>query len=450
MESNQFDEKTDPTDDIDDPGAVFNFPFTIDSESVRFLNTHGRIFFIIRGLPGTRKKVLGNFLEELYNGSKMYWADKVFLGPVAGPRSKKAVGESHVICYGKIEKYMQDNVPVIINRNSNVRGFEVTRYIRLALLYGYTIILAETNRKVSTSPELLRLSNTKRLGKGYLNDRVKQWDEIYPLYTGWFLRPLDGLHLQMRYAEISSVAAEKGWNIPKISHAEALIFCLGRLCSFGKEPEDQLYCDSDKVKDSYGAKHTLTVFGYAVVDNIVLAAVSLNEDQLSMIANPDDKEECSVKTATGIQVDDWEATKCSVNLEDVVSATTDREEPSKLEKLDQVPSADTVSFIVLGRTEKHQGRDFIYDKELCNSLKRFSRERMSEGVPRGEQLSLDQIDIYKVEDEFLIVDSRTVQVDTVFTGFYQSYSVSTLPCRHFNSKKGCQYGSICRFSHKPL
>ncbi|XP_064478008.1 uncharacterized protein LOC135391619 [Ornithodoros turicata] len=345
---------------------------------------------------------------------------------------------------------MRDNVPVIVNRNSNVRRMEMWPYIRLALRYGYTIILAETHNRISSDTELLVLSNTERLDETYLNDRIKQWEEVYPLYTGWFLRPSDGLHLQMRYAEISSIAVENGWNIPKICHAEALVFCLGRLCSFGKEPEDQVYCDSDKVKDSYGSKHTLAIFGYAVVDNIVLAAVNLNEDQQSMIDNPDDKEECSVKTAAGIQVDDWEATKCSVNIEDIVCATTDREEPSKLEKLDQVPSADTVSFIVLGRTEKHQGRDFIYDKELCNSLERFSRERMSEGVPRGEQLSLDQIDIYKVENEFLIVDSRTVQLDSVFTGFYQSYSVATPLCKYFNSRKGCLNGPVCKYRHKPL
>lgn len=73
-------------------------PYLTHKETVRFLRTHGRLLFLLRGLPGSGKSIVAMELQRLYPDSRTYCADMFFSTPVAPERSHVTMRESHVLC----------------------------------------------------------------------------------------------------------------------------------------------------------------------------------------------------------------------------------------------------------------------------------------------------------------------------------------------------------------
>ncbi|XP_064478024.1 2',3'-cyclic-nucleotide 3'-phosphodiesterase-like [Ornithodoros turicata] len=412
-----------------DYDEVFDFPYLKDETVKRFLNSHGRLFFLVRGLPGSGKGPLGDLLKKHYPQSELYWADSMFLGPNAPVRTKVTLGKSHDVCRRKMEDYMIKNVPVIINRNSNICVWEIVPYLRLAARYGYTVILAETSHKIRAKAEVLAQTNSRQLNAGYMRMRGGQWEEVYPMYTGWFLRPVDGLFLFRRLGRISRLLTESGWKQAEMSHTEGQPFCLGRSCWFAQAPEDKTYCDSKEVKDAYGTVHTLSIIGYAIMSGLAVALVALDKTQTRLLGRPKaaDDDFLSMRM-TALNIQDWEPTPCVKKLSDIV-LDEDNPQPLMLAKTTTVP--ESVSFVILGAYGKLDRPLFLKFKEIRNHWDTFRKKMLisSDGVSCKDKMKLGDVDAYRDGKEILLLD-RSVQLDSVFTGYYQPYTVPRMQPWH--------------------
>ncbi|XP_064474034.1 2',3'-cyclic-nucleotide 3'-phosphodiesterase-like [Ornithodoros turicata] len=442
-----------PSDD-NDIEKVFNFPYLSDAVAVQFLNDHGRVFFIVRGLPGTGKSVLSTMLMERYPTHKIYWADKMFMTPVPIPRTPDTLRESHKLCHEKIEGFMQKNVPVIINRSTNVRVSEVSRYLLLGVKYGYTTILADTSYKFSIVPEELAATNTKRLNLDYMKKRCAQWQNVYPIYTGWFLCPSDALFLFKRFSHILDLLNKSGWSPPKVLHQEGQPFCLGRRCWFGIASTEKEYCDSKEVRDAYGSVHTLKVVGYAITHEFVVAMVMLDEGQARLLGHrdADDNDQSVSDLFSGLSVKDWQPTRCEVELSDVVEDDEDdQDEDTPITGgVENIVASDAVSFVILGSCSEDPKVPLSASKDLPGMWKALC-EKMSiseRGVMCEEKISVGDAVAYRAHQDYLILD-KGAELEGVFTGYYQPYDTKIDQlCRNFARTGKCRFGNSCFFKHE--
>ncbi|XP_075745691.1 uncharacterized protein LOC142803735 isoform X2 [Rhipicephalus microplus] len=157
--------------------------------------------------------------------------------------------ESHDICLSKIESFMKNDAPVIINRNTNVRVWEIAKFLVLASRYGYTVILVDMPLHFVLDPKVLTATNNKGLGESYITQRVRQWEEVHPFATGWAPRPRDAAKLLHRYRQLREALHEADPALaPKdIASSNVFPFCLARVCVFGRTTAESNYCSSEKV-----------------------------------------------------------------------------------------------------------------------------------------------------------------------------------------------------------
>jgi predicted kinase len=125
-------------------------------------NNHGRIFggelfeneimwktplklinrdlIILRGLPGSGKSSIAKIL----NKSSICSADDYFINKEGEYifESEK-LQKAHDYCYGQVEKYMNHDEHIIIVDNTNTRLVEYKKYVELAEVYEYNVIILE-------------------------------------------------------------------------------------------------------------------------------------------------------------------------------------------------------------------------------------------------------------------------------------------------------------------
>ncbi|KAK8784526.1 hypothetical protein V5799_009100, partial [Amblyomma americanum] len=304
-------------------------PCVRDEETQRFLRTHGRLLLMVRGPPGSGKNIIAAELEELYPDSRAYWSDKLFSSPMAPERNSVTIRESHDLCLSKIEGFMKNDVPMIINKNTNVMVWEIGKFLVLASRYGYTVILVDMPHHFVLDPKVLTATNNKGLSEQYLSCRVKQWEEVHPFATGWSPRPKDAARLLQRFRQLRTALREEdsALDLKAVANTCVFPFCLARLCLFGRAKVDSDYCCSEKVRKAYGRSDTIRVFGYAITQGFVFAMVELSDDQASLtkgqdsgegIGNAggadDDMDAVTLRFSMSLSPSNWEEVACIVDL----------------------------------------------------------------------------------------------------------------------------------------
>lgn len=412
---------------------VVDFPCLVDDETLEFLRSHGRIFFLSRGPPGTGKGTVASELHRLYPESRIYWSDKLFLSPMAPERTKETVKQSHELCQSKIEEFMKENVPVIINRNTNMSVWEISPYLFLAAKYGYTTIILNIDKNLEFKPQVLAITNSKGLNQEYMQNRLKQFEQVYPFATGWCPRPRDAAKLLCRYRKLAArlAAAENGGNLLPIKHTQIFPFCLARICQFGWRKQDKEYFHSEPVAKAYGSKDTITILGYAVLDELVVAVVHLSEAQtllaagnsegpplLNALDDDDDDEVLASAFGSRVNVQECDEVRCILDLDDVAmpgEESADEEEPlEEVPAYSELPPSPQVSFIVLGFT----GEPMLYSGAV-----RIAALVSADNWRDAAAADVGGVKVYgESYNHCIVLDEKAVKMDTVFTGYYQSHT----------------------------
>lgn len=421
------------TDDIDVLDVV-DFPCLVDDNTVEFLRSHGRILFLSRGPPGSGKGTVASRLHELYPGSRIYWADKMFLSPLAPPRTKETLKQSHELCLQKTTKYMQQNEPVIINRSTNMRVWETSQYLQIAAMYGYTVIILDIDKNLILKPEVLAVTNSKGLDQNYMTNRMKQWEHIYPYAMGWSPRPRDAAFLLHRYGDLYAELTnhDNGIVLRPVQCAQFFPFCIARVCWFGWDEQDRKYCHSELVKKAYGSKDTITVFGYALLGDLVMAVVKLTEAQAALMGtngNPVNRETITSRYKNAQEYEKYDEMLCTVDLSSMF-AKNESDETDVLEEGEryyELPPPSQVSFIVLGSTAAGAIK---YSSAVQHAGLLLNHMHSWDDMGAAPRICMDVngISVYGTHMDtsddlcLLIVDKNTVKLDVVFTGHYQAYT----------------------------
>lgn len=425
------------TDDIDILDVV-DFPCLVDDDTMEFLRSHGRILFLSRGPPGSGKGTVASRLHELYPGSRLYWADKMFLTPMAPPRTKKTLEQSHNLCQQKITEYMQQNEPVIINRNTNMTVWETSQYLKIAAKYGYTVIILDIDRNLILKPEVLAVTNSKGLDQRYMKNRLKQWEHVYPYAMGWSPRPRDAAYLLHRYKKLAAelINGDKSIGLKPVQWTQFFPFCVARVCWFGRDERDREYCHSELVRHAYGRSDTLCVFGYAVTRGCLFAMVDVGE-KWALLGSVDkadgDVEAMTRQLSLSLGFQTWEEVGCTVDISKFapMEGCTDEGNLCLGDKviLKDVPPS-RITFMPLGLTD---GTEYSYSKAVAAASELLSSrlQSWSESAMVGEKCvkSVSGIEVYgsaaPIDDAcLLVVDRATVKLDVVFTGYYQPHTTS--------------------------
>ncbi|KAK8784527.1 hypothetical protein V5799_009101 [Amblyomma americanum] len=318
--------------------------------------------------------------------------------------------------------------------------WEVSNFLTLASRHGYTVIIVDAPQQLTSNPEVLSVASNKGQGRPNTATLDKQWEDVHPFATGWSPRPKDAARLLRRFRQLrTALHMEDRTLTPRdVSSSQVFPFCLARLCRFGRAPEDKDYCNSEKVKEAYGRSDTLRVFGYAVVRGYVFALVELSEEQASLTrgdggaTDTSDVDALSRHFEVGLSPKSWDEVSCIVDLVKFLPEEDGNDQDNALRRVtrrislrDVVPSR--VTFMPLGSVE---GTKYSYSEAaaapwtLLSSRLRSWAAQSAEGVDCAE--TVGGIDVYGYAKPtvgvLLLVDSATVELDVVFTGYYHPHT----------------------------
>jgi predicted kinase len=101
-----------------------------------------KILVILRGLPGSGKSKLAEILNHKFGGC-VCSADKFFAMHNEYVFDKSKLDEAHNYCFTKVKSRMESSKHMIIVDNVNSRQNEYAKYISLAHIYNYKIVILE-------------------------------------------------------------------------------------------------------------------------------------------------------------------------------------------------------------------------------------------------------------------------------------------------------------------
>nr|XP_015916199.2 uncharacterized protein LOC107446144 isoform X2 [Parasteatoda tepidariorum] len=162
--------------------------------------------------------------------------------------------------------------------------------------------MAITTYKFDITIEVLDEAEKQRnggLGSKYLSTALKNWEDVPPMYTGWFISPQDSECLRcitsqiletLSYCEavLKHLASD---DITNYFHPRQMLSCLAGYTK--DQAAMKKYYMSDLIQLSYGKCFIITIVGYLVTTSDIIGIVHLNRDMKSLILydlNEDDDE----------------------------------------------------------------------------------------------------------------------------------------------------------------
>lgn len=415
---------------------VLNFPFLTDEKTRDYLNNHGRVMFIIRGPSGTRKHKMASMFLSKYPSSEVYCADDYFAEPFApGIKSRENLKTSHHYCEEKALKACQESKSPIVIKNTSIRKWEMQYYINLAIEYCYTTIMVVMTRKLRVTSKVLEKTNTQGLKEPYFNRRLRQWEEVVPVYTGWTLSPVDTSYLMREYEKCLESLSElqdftelyctldnasaKDYFTP-----EYFPFCIATYCQNGTNSSAKSYYLSPHVQAVYGKVFPLVIQAFIVTKALTAAVVHLSKDMETLVL---ENSECMSSDVSGNLSDKLSALSVVVDVKP--------QKPLKDYKTDYLQTftfcsratdekvkTKKCSFIVLSTAANKDLSKFPYIKNIVKySEALFSSSEDCDGnISASSFHTLNNNSEYcrLSHDSWLILPSKNITVQSVFTGIY--------------------------------
>ncbi|XP_042906754.1 2',3'-cyclic-nucleotide 3'-phosphodiesterase isoform X2 [Parasteatoda tepidariorum] len=287
----------------EDKEKIFCFPFILDKETILYIENYAKIMFIIRGPPSTGKASLSEMITERYPHAIYCCADRYFTNSFSrSERTRESIKESHVYCTKKAENACKSSAQTIIVQNTHMRKWEMQQYLDFAALYNYTVIMAITLYRFDCTPKALAENNTDGLDIKYFINRLRQWEDVLPLFTGWFISPDDSSHILSHTLKTLEALLNDGkfcrvfdvYDIDGIKDyfkPRQVFYCPA---AFSKNPYFmKKYYLSDLVQASYGKCFPLYIYGYMVTTNGIFAIVYFSTNITHLLLKPNSGEEDS-------------------------------------------------------------------------------------------------------------------------------------------------------------
>lgn len=103
-----------------------------------------KLFVIMQGVPGSGKSTIAKHLAR--NVGEICSTDSFFRDQFGKYRfDKSKLKENHERCFKEVEHFMENETPLIVLDNTNIKQSHVGPYLELARRYGYTPVVIRAN-----------------------------------------------------------------------------------------------------------------------------------------------------------------------------------------------------------------------------------------------------------------------------------------------------------------
>lgn len=413
---------------------IFDFPFLEDTATIQYIQNHGKIMFIVRGPPGTGKNTLKQLIIQHYKGIPCS-ADDYFTKTFnSAMRTRDSMKKSHEYCHRKVKQECAKGTHPVIVSNTHMKRFEMQDYLNFAADYGYTVIITNTMDKFEVSPEILARSNTKGLTKEYFERRLLQFENVYPILTGWFLC-LDDAYFILNQLQSALSALLGDGKFCRVFNAFDNDELLGRyqakevlfsIAGYSKNSPFELedYYQSAEVKASYGKSFRIVIQAFLITESDILAIVQSDDSIKHLVFETD--------SAQNFQADEDDMNDIlnrfqSLSLKNTYNFKTI---PLKNDFLKEIKSAvleDSASDILtikkssfIHLAQKGMNPYSVW-KNMCLFKNSFSGCTNSSGgllLDSASELEGGYKMFRLQKDRWLVKPPKNISVSTIFTGLY--------------------------------
>ena len=147
--------------------------------------------FIMRGLPGSGKSTIKSQIVEKYQNAVACSADDYFISRGSYQYNPRQVQMAHEQCQAKAKVACQSGANVIVIDNTNLQLWQMKLYTDLAGKFNYVVVVVIPTTWWSFNAAELARRNKHGLTRGNIEDKLRNYQDVLPLYWGWFLNEQD-------------------------------------------------------------------------------------------------------------------------------------------------------------------------------------------------------------------------------------------------------------------
>ncbi|CAM1321983.1 N4BP2L1 (predicted) [Pycnogonum litorale] len=283
---------------------TLNFPFLQDRKTVMYMKG-SRVMIILRGLSGSGKSTLGASILSKYKQCCIVCsADDYFIQTDGTYQYERTLlRDAHEHCQKKAVQACKDGVPVVVVDNTNIKLWEMEFYTKLAQQMDYVVVVVEPKTPWKFNINELALKNSHSNDRSVLNMRLNQWEDLKPLFFGWFLNCTDSDILQ----NIAQVYFESCFEVPEFYDEfqnttgrskkkdimsyfgtnmmidnGSILHCTSRFCGGPYRSKTEAYTKTKSVQDNYGKVSILHSIGFFITSTTFGARIKLSKRQLNL------------------------------------------------------------------------------------------------------------------------------------------------------------------------
>ncbi|KAK7076085.1 hypothetical protein SK128_006482 [Halocaridina rubra] len=275
-----------------------NFPVLMEDYTIDYVKRN-KLMVILKGLPGSGKTTISENLREVYTDIVVCSADHYFMVDGVYKFDGEKLKEAHETCQEKAREAAQNNIPVIVIDNTNVRHWEYQIYLQISREYQYVALIIECKTPWCFDATQLASRNSHGIDADYLFKKVKTYQHPAPIYYGWFLNEADSititkmarqwleralLEVEDFFKDFSNFAQQNSVEGILAYHTRDrnILHLTAKFTNRGKPEGAMEYIKSNIVKSAMGRCYPLNVIGYVVTPRTFGARILLTEEELKL------------------------------------------------------------------------------------------------------------------------------------------------------------------------
>jgi len=384
----------------------------------------------LRGLPGSGKSTLSKHIVSKYPHAVHCSADDFLYENGRYVWTKERIKIAHESNQEKARQACKRSEHIVVIDNTNVKYWEMKPYLEIASAHNYSVVLVEPRTPWKFIPAELMNRSAHTVPLKIIESRLSDWNDIVPLYYGWFLNEADskvlnalGFAFLLECSKIEEFVhdfANYADDIP--SHyfspsVSGIRHCTSRFCGKGRVPGSVEYSGKDIVKNSLGKVSLLQVVGYVITPRTFGARLRLTNDQLPLWGQ-DDTEDSSKSPVENPASNQFNQ-KQSARTQKSPRTGTKRynEEPELPPMKKWISSGDIRCIPSLRWTQKNERTEGAPGSMLGR------RAHVTLGVAKGTkpvQTGFDLLDVIECEDN-MRRNGLVVQTYDVYNGCLRNF-----------------------------